>query len=439
MITGNWKKRLHLLLPFFLLMGTTVGAQVVFQLPTPTEKDLVAPEYQGTGLHPADRLAAEKGIQTLQPSRSAASFSWFVGAMKEDIAEHQKTHLKESKEYWFKTKGKDLKEGVSVPFSAPGALVKINPRSNADKADVIRTHSIDPMQIELIDAKGNRFSQGLGMAQRADAKDLSASGSPFPAGTSAFKMKSELGAGTFKIKTAQDVDDEGDYLISVLEKDSDDVLTVQMDKANLHYGQSMVVKAFYKKSGKAKTSKSMSAVLRSPGGKVHQVEMVRGQDNEYQGKLPMTFEKDSIGELWEVEVSMAHRAGDQSVRRMGRTAFSYAIPTARLLEDVAVNQLQIKKGRLSVQFNLEVAVEGRYEVRAVLYATDGTGKLRPAVMGQSADWLTEGAQGLSLSFPLQEAMQNGFGAPYEIKRVSLVDQKQLALLQYQANGIRIEQ
>lgn len=438
MITGNWKKRLQLLIPFFLLMGTTVSAQTAFQLPSPTEKDFIAPEYQGTGLHPADRLAAEKGIQTPQPGRSAASFSWFIGAMKEDIAEHQKTHLKESKEYWFQAKGKDLKKGVSLPFSAKGALVKINPKSNDRKERVIENLSIDPMQIELIDSKGNRFSQGQGMAHRADAKGLNASGSPFPAGTSAFKVKPELGSGTFKMKTAQNVDDEGDYLISVLEKDSDDVLTVRMNKANIHYGQSMVVKAAFKQAGKSKASKSMNALLRSPGGQVHQVKMVRGQDNEYLGTLPMAFEKDSIGELWEVEVSMADQAGNKSVRRMGRTAFSYAIPTARLTDKVAVNQLQMKKGRLSVQFNLEVAVEGRYEVRAVLYATDRSGKLRPAVMGQSADWMVEGSQVLSVAFPLQEAEQNGFGAPYEIKRVSLVDQKQLALLQYQANGIRID-
>jgi hypothetical protein len=439
MITVNWKKRLHLLLPFFLLMGTTVGAQVKFQLPTPTEKDFVAPEYQGTGLHPADQLAAEKNIQTPQPSQSAASFSWFVGGMKEDIAAHPKTFLRESKEYWFHTKGRQLKQGVSVPFSAAGALVKINPKSNDRKEQLIQTHAIDPLQIELIAPDGKRFSQGQGMAQVADAKDLADSGSPFPAGTSAFTMKSELGAGTFKLRTAQDVDDEGDYFISVMEKNSDDVLTVQMDKANLAYGQSMLVKASYKQSGKAKVSKSMKAVLRSPAGKEHQVTMVRGKDNEYQGKLPMAFEKDAIGELWEVEVSMDHQAGKQSVRRMGKTAFSYAIPTARLLEDVSVNQQQMKKGRLSVQFNLDVAVEGRYEMRAVLYATDGSGNLRPAVVGQSANWLREGQQTLSVAFPLQEAQQKGFGAPYEIKRVSLHDQKQLALLHYQANGIRLEQ
>lgn len=438
MITINWKKRLNLLLPFFLLMGTTVSAQQL-ALPNPTEKDFVAPEYQGTGLHPADRLAAEKGIQTPKPSQSAASFSWFIGGMKEDIAEHPKTHLRESKEYWFRANGRQLKEGVSLPFSATGALVKINPQSKDGKKQAIHTHAIDPLQVELTGPDGKRFSQGQGMAHVANAKDLAASDSPFPAGTSAFKMKSELGAGTFKIRTAQDVDDEGNYFISVMEKNSDDVLTVQMDKANLHYGQSMLVKASYKQSGKAKASKSMKAVLRSPSGKEHSVMMVRGKDNEYQGKLPMAFEKDAIGELWEVEVSMAHQAGQKAVRRVGKTAFAYAIPTARLQEDISVNQEQIRKGRLSVQFNLDVAVEGRYEVRAVLYATDGSGKLRPAVMGQSADWLAEGQQTLSLAFPLQEAKQNGFSAPYEIKRVSLHDQKQLALLHYQANGIRIEE
>lgn len=413
-------------------------AQEKLQLLAPKTADFIPQILHSFAQHPVERLQMEGGVPTPSLSHKPASFSWSIVGQKQKLADRPSVFIKKSKGYWVRAKGKALKAGLPLTISARGALVKITPKLHQSEALLAEPESIDPLLIELVDPQGKSHRQGLGMERRARSQQLKNDGSPFPPGTSAFKIKHELGTGIFTLRSEQKLSIEREYLVYVLEKESDAILALQMGQPAYLYGQSLLVKASLQKAGKNQPASLIQGTLRSPQGKHYPLQLTRQASEEYQARLPLLFQKESIGGLWEVEVAITGQSGQQKVRRMGRTAFNYVIPTAKFLEDINISRTQSPQKELSAQFNLEIAAAGRYEVRAVLYATDSSKQLQPALVSQSANWLEAGYGKLQLVFPLQALEQANLTAPYELRDLTLVDQGQLGILHRQARAVLIK-
>ena len=135
--------------------------------------------------------------------------------------------------------------------------------------------------------------------------------------------------------------------------------------------------------------------------------------------------------LWEAQVFAEGTDGDRRVQRDGRVAFAVAQPTARLSGDVRV-------ARSGLAFDLPVQVRspGRYEVAATLFATAADGIARPVAQAASAAWFDPGERTLTLAFD-RNHVPLGYGAPYEVRQLTLKDQARMGLLETRAVALKV--
>jgi len=141
--------------------------------------------------------------------------------------------------------------------------------------------------------------------------------------------------------------------------------------------------------------------------------------------------------MWELKVSVTGTLDGETVHRDLRTAFAYALPTARLTGEAVVTLPGTAGSGLAVSLPVETAVAGRYEVRGILYGTGADGRLAPMGVADTAAWLPNGVNDLELRFPASIVNRTGFRPPYEIRDLRLMDQSRMAVLLRQRRGLVI--
>ena len=342
-----------------------------------------------------------------QFERAPVSFSWRLEP--DATLSPSPTFAAESREYWQTVDGAELRNGVALKTSAPGALIRISP-----------THGAAPLDAGKIAVHGNGRTARL--EQAADADALRAAGMDVSSGTAVVKLARENGAGAYSLRAEQA---QGRYVVHVFEPDSDVVLTAKTDRSHVLGGDTVTVAVALSRTGRAIPAQA-EGLLVAPDGSSRAITVKPDAQGQLVARAKLPLQASASPGLWELQV---FATGD-GISRDARTAFAVAAPTARLGGEVTVDASQLR-----AMVPVENASTGRYEVRGTLYATGADGSLAPVSQAHSAAWFERGQHTLVLGFD-RAHVPAGFGAPYEIRALELNDQSRMAPLESRGRAVR---
>lgn len=419
-------QRTKIVLPVLLVL---IAAAVSAQAP-PVDRATLFPA--GPGDLAAEMLTAPVAAKAaVEVPREAVTYSHGVEADMV-LAPATEPFVKTSREYWVEVSAAELRAGVPVYTLAPGALVRLNPATGTD-AGLAEKAALDPRALVLLDRDGRRFAGDAGMELLVDAAALAKSGAPFPAGTSAFRVAEELGAGPFELR-AEGLAGDARYVMHVFDRASDVALALTTDRRTYLHGDTLTIEARLVRGDASLAAREIDGYVTSPAGRAFPVTFSRKADGAYRAKLVLDALETPAPGLWEVHASANGRVDGAVTMRFARTAFGCAVPSARLDGTVKL----ATGDALTVRLGLEVAAAGRYDLRGVLFGTSADGTLEPVGVAQAAAWLDAGAGNLELSFPTGLFEGRDLGAPFEVRDLRLMDQGRLGVLHRQARGLVIE-
>jgi hypothetical protein len=256
---------------------------------------------------------------------------------------------------------------------------------------------------------------------------------PFAPGTSAFRLRASLGAGQFKLR-ADNLGDSERFLVNVVEPDSPVSLTMQAGAAAYLHGQQLSLTSSLRSSdGSAAALSRLEGYVMSPAGRRFPLTFKNGAGGRMTAQLALDADEELAPGLWEVHAHAHGKAKQGDVMRSLRLAFPVAMPTAKLDRKLALAE---HAGGIQVNFGVEAAQAGRYEVRGVLYGTV-QGALKPVGVAHAAQWLEPGSGTIALTFaPELRAAATG---PYEIRELFLLDQGRMGVLQRQQRAVVIDE
>jgi len=387
---------------------------------------------QAGDLEPALVAAAKPATQAAKAgapgqSRDAVALSW---ASTDAGMAAATPHLAESRESYTIVTGAELAKGVPLHTTAPRAVVRVqafdmsSPRSNL---------AIHPQSMTVIDKAGRAHGSAEAMEALVTDDKLAKADLPFAPGTSAFRLHQGLGAGQFKLR-ADNLGENERFLINVVEPDSPVSLTMQAGAAAYLHGQQLSLTSELRSKDGAKPAWSkLEGYVMSPAGRRFPLTFKNGAGGRMTAQLALDADEELAPGLWEVHAHGQGKARQGDVMRSLRLAFPVAMPTAKLDRKVA---LADSSGGVKVNFGVEAAQAGRYEVRGVLYGTV-QGVLKPIGVAHAAQWMEAGSGSIALNFaPELRAAATG---PYEIRELFLLDQGRMGVLQRQQRALVIDE
>lgn len=372
---------------------------VAAQLLPPAAGDRVAPRA----------TSAKSAIDRTQLDRAPVSASWKQEASSV-IVSADAPFRAESREFWQDVDAAQLRAGLSLALTAPGAVVRISPQASS------RSAPLDVRQLE-ISRDGQRLDNTSVVGSVISATDRMHGAVEFPEGSSAFRFSETAAPGVYTLRSAQA---SGRYLVHVFDAGSSVSLSAQAARDTFFAGESFA--ATVRLEGAS--VQSIAGTLRSPDGQLQEVDLVARGDGSHavQARLNLPALGASQG-LYELHVGAASgRAGE--LRRDVRTAFAIAAPTANLGGTISQNT-ESRTG-LAFDVGVQVGTSSRYALEAQLYV-DGA----PFATAQSAAWLEPGNRQLTLRFE-PALFDKGQPARYEVRDLRLVDQAQLVTLERRA-------
>ncbi len=416
------KTVLTVLLCAVLVTAGQAFAAVHTTLLQPAPADLVS-----TMLVPAS--AAPQPVYN--SNRDPVSFSWPLKAdQKIDLGARPVTKL--SREYWQRVSADQLAKGVAIHVVTPGAVIRINPMGHANA----HIQKIDPSGLEIITSSRRHLTAEAATQAIAKEADLDQAGFQFPKGTIAFRLKADLGTGTFTIRdTALRAEAATPYLLSVVEPHSAAILAMTTKQQALLPGAAFIANVHLKDGNQRIAITRIDASVISPDGRITPAHIAQnGVGSATASFTPGRLDPRAAG-MWEIKVSTTGNLNGQTVRRDIRAAFAYSLPTARLTNDVTIDE--IPGGGIAAHLGIESSAGGRYEVRGILYGTNGSGNLAPMGIADTAAWLPDGVNTLTLTFGPRIVEGAGFHAPYEVRGLRLMDQSRMSILRQQARAFVI--
>ncbi len=377
----------------------------------------------------AGTLTAAPPVKGMSVPTEAVSLSWpLAEGTALTAAEPFVSH---SREYFVDLTAGDLAQGVPIYTTAPGALVRFNPAAG-EEAELAAKVAIEPAALVLVDGSGKSWSAGSGMELMAGADQLKAAGAPFAPGTSAFRIREDLGAGTFELR-AEGLGTSSDrYVMHVFDRASSVSLSLTTGTADYLHGQTLTVEANLSDGSRTLRARTVEGFVSSPAGRAWPLSFRRAGSGVYRASLTLDALEAPAPGLWQVHASAAGRVAGQAVLRAGRTAFACALPSARFSGGV-----EVASDGLGFRLGVDTASAGRYEVRGVLYASAADGSLRPAGVAHSAAWLEAGSGVLELTFDREVLAGEALGAPFELRDLRLVDQVRMGLLHRQERALTV--
>jgi hypothetical protein len=294
-----------------------------------------------------------------------------------------KPFVAQSREFWSDVGESELRAGVKLTTSAPGALIRLSPQGGA-------AAGLDPAGV-LIRSDGRTLTANDASTAVADAKALRSAGMDVTDGSLAFRLAAATGSGEMEIVAPHA---QGRYLVHVFEPDSALVLNLNADRDTTLVGGTVRFRAALASGALALAS----GLVTAPDGYSANLHFTRSGD----GSFSAAFTPDaahSVGpQLWEAHAFTATRIGALSVLRDAKTAFAVSAPTARFGGDA---QIANDANGLHVALGITTTSASRYQVSGTLYGTGADGVLHPAALAQSAAWLTAGSGKIDLGFDSQ--------------------------------------
>lgn len=353
-------------------------------------------------------------MPTMPSEHKPVQFSWALDPTNE--LREPEPFVVESREYWQTVDAAELRRGVAISTTAPGALIRVSPAKGAA--------AVDPSSVRVLSA-GRR----VGLELRSGAAQLQAAGMPVSDGVAAVKLGRGAAAGRYAVQVPQA---RGQYVVHVYEPESSVRLYAALGRDRVLAGGGSNISVTMGDGGRVLRGLQATGLLVAPSGKSWPIALHAGKDGVLRGKVPVPTQTGDTPGLWEVQVF----AGNGRAQRDARTAMAVAQPTARLAGGVAFDA-----ARLQFRLPVEVGSPGRYEVRGTLYATGRNGLLQPVAIAHSADWLEPGKLGrgnsqLLLAFKRGE-LPTGYGAPFELRDLELNDQSRMAPIERRARAVRV--
>ena len=137
--------------------------------------------------------------------------------------------------------------------------------------------------------------------------------------------------------------------------------------------------------------------------------------------------------LYEMQVTAMTRINGLNLQRNAKIALAISQPTAHL------KQVELPPAKQPVALvDVMINTPGRYEIRAVLYATDKQGNLVPAMETHAAKDANAGLERMTVPFDQKLLVSSGLQAPYDVRHVRLFDQGQLALIDEHNAGANLD-
>ncbi len=328
-----------------------------------------------------------------------------------------------SREYWIDVSASELQQGIRLPLSAPGAIIRLSP------SDPVGGH-LQPGNVRL-QLGHQSLTLDRAASTLADAQSLQAAGMDVPLASTVLKLRPELGSG---LATLQAPTASGRYVVHVFEPQSPFTVTARADRDDLLLGGDVHVRVAMQEADKDTPLVAVGGFLRAPDGSTTLLDYQRQDDGSFTtdarpGNIPAT------PGLWEVHSFTAGTdAAGNEVRRDTTTVFAAAVPTARF-SGIAETA---KAGDRGIDIALGVIAQSasRFAASAVLYGRAADGLMVPAAFAQSAAMLRKGDGQLVLHY--DRASLKGIGAPYELHDLRLQDQPALGLVERRALAMRFD-
>ena len=377
-----------------------------------------------------------RSLPNLATEQQTVSISF---AQQQQVWSNQKpmTYQQDSDEYWLQTSGAQLKQGLTIDSSEPDALIRfsglsqpgletgIQSRSATLRSPGRRAQPIDPEMIEIFrDSSGESLSRAksnmISQPQLAKAGVFQNS--------SAFKMNSSSEEGPLTLRSSQQLEDSDQYLVNIKEKGSRKKLKVSAGRLAYLSGEVIRFKAELMNDGRRMKKARYKAYILDADGQRFKVRLKKTRKGDWKVRLPEHLPATAPGQLHELYISAKapHKKG--KVRRIGKLAFALAEPTAQL---ESISLLMVDD--IAAEARLNVASEGRYEIRATLLGSDQEGNMLTVMRSHSAFWLEPGQQTVMVRYDQKLLEQSGLLPPYQLKDIELMDQGQLAVLHRQAS------
>jgi len=403
------------LLATCLAMPAVAGTHVL--LP-PQQNDMVTTALQARDATPRLTTAAA-AMPRVHVERTPLSVSW---PLPHDAAlqPQPQPFARSSREYWRDVSASELQQGLKLPLSAPGAIIRLSPGSAA-------VGKLDPAGVHLQLGRQS-LNVNAASSQVADAAALHAAGMDVPAASMVMQLKPELGSG---VATLQVPAANGRYVVHVYEPQSPFTVTANADRDDLLLGQSVHVRVALQDQDHDMPLSSVGGLLRAPDGSSTPLSFRRQADGSFTVDVRPRSIPTTPG-LWEVHsFTVGRDSAGNEIRRDTTTVFAAAAPVARF--SGLANTARAADQGIDIMLGVTARDASRYAVSAVLYGRGTDGSMVPAAFAQSAAWLSSGNGQLILHY--DPASLQGVGAPYELRDLRLQDQPAVGLLERRARAM----
>jgi len=414
----------------FLSIVSSVG--LLSSVALAAEWQYVMPE--SGDLTTTNLIGEEFAVPTANLSREAVDFSYRLDPAQ-SIAFAQPTFVQQSQQYWLDVTAGQLAQGVELPISAPGAVVRISPLSAqattfttqaiADAKSAAAVIDIGSVQISQ---QGRSHSATAAIETFANAEQLRAAGLDFSEQTVAFKLddRFEKGQVTLQVNALAGV--TAKYIVNVFEPHSSQILELKAPQRQVMFGEAGRIEL--RGVGiSGLSADEISGYLQSPDGLRTKVLSFQQRDGIVEGYFSTTDLGNDAQGLWEVQTFLQRDNGPEKLLRDAKTAIAITAPTARVSGAISATTNRYKIG-------VEAIAPGRYEIRAILFASDTQNQLVPAMALHSARWLDPGEATISLSFDSAQLSAAGLGAPFELRHLEMKDQSRMGDLWRQQIAFR---
>ncbi|RFF30263.1 DUF4785 family protein [Wenzhouxiangella sediminis] len=332
----------------------------------------------------------------------------------------------ESREYWVDTTGRGLEQGLKLPLSSAGAIVRVS----ALHADTGLLLDAERLQVSI---DGMQLSQtaGAGGIEVLGGADLQAQGMAVPADTLAFQLPQQGRPDSLRLQMAGLPAGQA-LVVHVFEPESQWMGRLAANRHNYLAGNDIALDVGLVKGDERFAAESIQAVLVSPDAAHSWPLEVTDDGFGLKGLAPQDLPDAGEG-LYEVHAYLQGHQDGTLVRRDLKVAVSIAAPTARLTDRIASNG----SAGLAIDLGVEVAAAGRYQVSGQVWGTAADGSLRPLAMAQTAAVLEPGKGELRLDVPAELVLESGLSAPFEVREVQLLDQGRMAVLETRSRGFTV--
>lgn len=343
--------------------------------------------------------------------RKPVAFAWALDPRAELAA--AVPYVAESRDFFVLAEAFELRAGLPIVTTAPGAVIRLSPVGAVAK--------VDPGEVRLL-RNGRLIPQPQSFKRANDAAQLQAAGMDVPDGSAVLQIADSHGQGRFQVQLPKA---GGRYLVHVFEPGSDIVLKAQAERTAVLAGDTLEVAAVLQRGRTKLAGGELQGELVAPDGQRHPLTF---RDGVARTQAPLAA-GDAPG-LWEVQLFAGRVVDGLPVQREARTVVEIVRPTARLAGGYTFDAAALR-----FELPVQAASPGRYELRGTLFATAADGVARPVAQAHSAAWLQVGGGMLALGFG-PDRVPAGYGAPYELRFVELRDQARMGTLDTRALAAR---